>query len=160
MGGRTAKETEERSARRGRCQSWKESQSPAMGLQRHSLALWRHLHGLPPSCPDFQVRWRKSGRGWSLTHLGSTPSSSHHDLPTGPSRFRSPSQPSVCLAENKTHLLLAWLPGSSFYLQKQAGAGGDQVNSVSGSPQGGMEDAGKQLCACPLPTLFRGRSLP
>lgn len=54
----------------------------------------------------------------------------------------------------------SWLP-EAVYLQKPGGAVGvGTVRSVSGGPQGAVEGAGKQSCACLLPISFMGGPLP
>lgn len=79
-------------------------------------------------------------RGWSLTspsHLGSRPTLI---IPLRPiHRAQQVQKPlpafwSACVRTGlcrQTHPFLAWLPGSSFYLQKQGGAEGDQAMSES-----------------------------
>lgn len=64
------------------------------------------------------------------------PPASYQGLYLGPSRFRKPllAFPAARVRTGlyrETHPLLALLPRSSFYLQKQGGAGGDQAKSES-----------------------------
>lgn len=48
---------------KGRCQSWREIQSPVHGTAETEPGTLETIHGWPPSSPDFQVIRGKTGRG-------------------------------------------------------------------------------------------------
>lgn len=144
--------------------SWRETQSPARGLLRQSLALWRPSVGCLPT--SLTPRWYGENLEGVVSdlsippgqypHIVIPPRASHRQ-----SRLRNASQPPTCLAEIRFVQQDTPEPGCrklSIFRSQVWPVG--LVHSVSGGPRGAVEEAGKQFCACPLPIFLGGRGNP